>query len=772
MASEPDQAPRAQSLLTLGALAVMLSAAALAFGRVFKGEGATLRLVVAAVASAALATLLERRNLLIATIASGALLILAVGLLVWPSTTFWGLPTARTFAAIGDAIGRVREQARIQVSPTVPLPPLFLAAITAIWAAAFSAHALLGRAGSPILAMLPPVALVGFADTVLDDGGRPFFAVLFLLGVLTVILADGIRRMRQWGPVWPWHGRRGRKRVVPARGATRVAAVALGAAVLLPGLLPGFGAGPLIDLGSGSNSGHIDPFVSIQATLRETNPQALFSVASPVRAYWRMLSLDTFDPENQNWGTADPIALHGQAISTTAPLPGAEPVSPFPAEGGASGVSTSVKQTFTVLRELPAGEAWLPMAYAPQNISYPTAALRYDARLTTAIAPGIVPQGTQYTVTSRITSPTRGQLEVISSLATPEAARYSHLPQGTPSQLRDIALGIVNAAHATTPIDEVLAIWNYLRSPPFRYDKKVDYSNDPNAIVDFLTKGHAGFCQHYATAMALLVRELGLPARIAVGYRPGHPDPNRPGTYIVTSQEFHTWVEVLFPTYGWLPFEPTPEMTNPAAASYEVAPTASSCASGRSCTGGSAATGHQGIGLDPHDRGNNGLGAHQRKGRTLHGRGVSGPVGVVTNHRLPLGTLLRIGLLLGLAFLILTPPIRFATRFVRLRRAHGGRSRILAEYRAFIDRAADLGFPRAPGETIDEYRRRVASRVRLSDGHLGRLSSAAERAAYGTEETPEADVRALHADARVALKDVRRSVGLAQRIRGQYRPSL
>ncbi|MDP9242298.1 MAG: DUF3488 and transglutaminase-like domain-containing protein, partial [Actinomycetota bacterium] len=730
------------------------------------------RLVVAAVASVALATLLERRNLLIATIASGALLILAIGLLVWPSTTLWGLPTARTFAAIGEAIGRVREQARIQVSPTVPLPPLFLAAITAMWAAAFSAHALLGRAGSPILAMLPPVALVGFADTVLDDGGRPFLAVLFLLGILTVILADGIRRMRQWGPVWPWHGRRGRQRAVPARGATRVAAVALGAAILLPGLLPGFGAGPLIDLGSGSDTGHIDPFVSIQATLRESNPEALFAVASPVRAYWRMLSLDTFDPENQNWGTGDPTALQGQSISTTAPLPGAESVSPFPAGGEASGVSTPVRQTFTVLRELPAGEGWLPMAYAPQNISYPSGAIRYDPRLTTAIAPGIVPQGTQYTVTSRISSPTRGQLEAIPSLATPEAARYSHLPQGTPSQLRDIAFGIVTAAHATTPIDKVLAIWNYLRSPPFRYDKKVDYRNDPNAIVDFLTKGHAGFCQHYATAMALLVRELGLPARIAVGYRPGHPDPNRPGTYIVTSQEFHTWVEVLFPTYGWLPFEPTPEMTNPAAASYEVAPTASSCTGGKSCTGGSAASGRQGIGLDPHDRGNNGLGAHQRKGRTIHGRAFSGPVDVAQGHRLPLGTLLRIALLLGVAFLILTPPIRFATRFVRLRRAHGGRSRILAEYRAFTDRAADLGFPRAPGETIEEYRRRVASSVRLSDGHLGRLSSATERAAYGTEEAPEADVRALHADARVALKDVRRSVGLAQRIRGLYRPSL
>src|SRR5205814_8394603 len=210
---------------------------------------------------AAVATAFERRTLLVATIASAAFFLLAIGLLVFPQTTFWGVPTGRTFAAIGRAIGLVRQQARVQVSPTEPLPPLFLAAVTAMWAAAFSAHALLARAGSPLLAMLPAVALVGFADTVLDDGGRPFFAVLFLLGVMTIILADGVRRLRQWRPIWPWQGRSATRRALPIRGATRGAVTATGTAALLPGLLPGFGAGPLVDIGSGSGEPHIDPFV-------------------------------------------------------------------------------------------------------------------------------------------------------------------------------------------------------------------------------------------------------------------------------------------------------------------------------------------------------------------------------------------------------------------------------------------------------------------------------------------------------------------------------
>jgi hypothetical protein len=97
---------------------------------------------------------------------------------------------------------------------------------------------------------------------------------------------------------------------------------------------------------------------------------------------------------------------------------------------------------------------------------------------------------------------------------------------------------------------------------------------------------------------------------------------------------------------------------------------------------------------------------------------------------------------------------------------------VLAEYRAFTERVADLGFRRDEGETIEEYGERIGANVRLSDGHLGRLSAAAERAAYSEEEPVDAEVGAARSDAKVALRDVRRSVGLMRRIRGLYRPEL
>jgi transglutaminase superfamily protein/transglutaminase TgpA-like protein len=87
------------------------------------------------------------------------------------------------------------------------------------------------------------------------------------------------------------------------------------------------------------------------------------------------------------------------------------------------------------------------------------------------------------------------------------------------------------------------------------------YSNRPTqispALVGFVTKTHAGYCQYFAGAMALMLRYLGIPARVAVGFAGGQYDPNQ-HLWNVTDREAHAWVEVWFKGYGWLPFDPTP----------------------------------------------------------------------------------------------------------------------------------------------------------------------------------------------------------------------
>jgi hypothetical protein len=72
----------------------------------------------------------------------------------------------------------------------------------------------------------------------------------------------------------------------------------------------------------------------------------------------------------------------------------------------------------------------------------------------------------------------------------------------------------------------------------------------------FLFDLRRGYCDYYATAMVVLARAAGLPARLVTGYAPGRYDPGN-ATFIVTAADAHSWVEVYFPDYGWIQFEPT-----------------------------------------------------------------------------------------------------------------------------------------------------------------------------------------------------------------------
>jgi hypothetical protein len=103
------------------------------------------------------------------------------------------------------------------------------------------------------------------------------------------------------------------------------------------------------------------------------------------------------------------------------------------------------------------------------------------------------------------------------------------------------------------------AVQDYLRSDRFTYT--VDISSlmpqcTGLSTVDCFALIRRGFCQQYATTMAMLMRLAGYPARYVLGYLPGAVQQN---TFIeqVTTQQLHAWVEVYFPSYGWIPFDPT-----------------------------------------------------------------------------------------------------------------------------------------------------------------------------------------------------------------------
>ena len=111
MARTSGPSPRLQRLAAFGATALLAAATAVAFGRVFEGGGAVFKVVLAGLASAAVASALERRNLLLATVVSAVVMVAVVGLLVLPETTWHGLPTMDTLRAMGDSAALVGSPA-------------------------------------------------------------------------------------------------------------------------------------------------------------------------------------------------------------------------------------------------------------------------------------------------------------------------------------------------------------------------------------------------------------------------------------------------------------------------------------------------------------------------------------------------------------------------------------------------------------------------------------------------------------------------------------
>jgi transglutaminase-like putative cysteine protease len=108
----------------------------------------------------------------------------------------------------------------------------------------------------------------------------------------------------------------------------------------------------------------------------------------------------------------------------------------------------------------------------------------------------------------------------------------------------------------------VLAIQERFQLGDFAYSTDVPAPDGPG-LLEFLMRSRVGFCTHYSSAMTVLVRSLGIPARIAGGFRVGTLQED--GSYLVRGSDTHVWVEVNFDGYGWLPFEPEHGATHPYA---------------------------------------------------------------------------------------------------------------------------------------------------------------------------------------------------------------
>lgn len=132
-------------------------------------------------------------------------------------------------------------------------------------------------------------------------------------------------------------------------------------------------------------------------------------------------------------------------------------------------------------------------------------------------------------------------------------AQYLLLPDTVPPRVLALARDLT--ATQATPYDRARAIENYLRTIPYTLDVPAP-PGDRDVADYFLFDLKRGYCDYYATAMTVLARAAGVPARVAVGYAAGTFD-DATQSFVVTEADAHSWTQIYFPEYGWVDFEPT-----------------------------------------------------------------------------------------------------------------------------------------------------------------------------------------------------------------------
>jgi hypothetical protein len=279
-------------------------------------------------------------------------------------------------------------------------------------------------------------------------------------------------------------------------------------------------------------------------------PQEEPEVAAPEvpRRYWRGITYDTYS--GQGWMNS-PLETEttaaGEFLALDHSVPGEQPAGGADSAGQTPRPDLELSQQF----ELVAAEGGLLYAAnAPLTLDHPAQSWRRSAGDLALMSSNV----SRYTVLSRPVDPTAAELRKAPTTLPPDLAeRYLALPDTVPQRVLDLAQEV--AGEADTAYDRVHAIESFLRT--YTYTLELPPPPADTDLVDFfLFNLQEGYCDYYASAMVVMARAIGLPARLASGYAQGTYE-HEAGRWVVTEKDGHSWVEVYFEGIGWVEFEPT-----------------------------------------------------------------------------------------------------------------------------------------------------------------------------------------------------------------------
>ena len=257
-------------------------------------------------------------------------------------------------------------------------------------------------------------------------------------------------------------------------------------------------------------------------------------------AYWRGLVFDTY--QAGQWTASNRSFVTFQPYIQPRFLPPAPPHN-----------LGTFAQVFRVVRTLP---GVISAAYPIQSLYAPVSALRRDA-YGTFRTPDVLRPGQTYSVVSFLPNLSAQELEADPFAVTPPENNREYLDSSALSKpAHQLAVQAV-AGHQATQFDEVMALTTYLQQN-FRYSLQLGQVPPGRDPVDwFLFDAKIGYCEQFATAETLMLRSLGIPARLATGYSTGDYNPVL-NQSIVREHDAHAWVEVWFAGHGWVPVDPSP----------------------------------------------------------------------------------------------------------------------------------------------------------------------------------------------------------------------
>lgn len=528
--------------------------------------------------------------------------------------------------------------------------------------------------------------------------------------------------------------------------------VALGAAgvvlaLILPLALPPVEVSEATPDGFSGYVAGVNPVLNLGADLRRALPRTVlsYSTRSGSAHYLRLVSLQNFTAET--WAPDPPVIDERNLPSRVGDPPGL-----------ASDVAVEDETTWVDVNNL--GSPWLPVPYPATSVSGLAGNWFWDAEALTFTSPDRGARGEDYRVESLEVQPTPSQLESAGTVVPDGYDKYLALPDRLPAIISDTAEQVT--AGAESNYEKAVALQEYFRDGEFGYSETAPedegYDGTGMEVLARFLVAKNGYCVHFASAMAVMARTLGIPSRVAVGFLPGtQTDDLVQGrvAYRVTTQNVHAWPELYFDGIGWTRFEPTPgrgfvptyaDEANPDVPTPPIVPTPSPTSSPSPSSSATAPA----IPLDP-----------------------SNPLTPGSTAQGLLGWLWFGLVLLGAALLLLVPAfIRALQRGGRMRKLARGSPSASTGWRELLQTAVDLGIRIDSAGTPREAARTIARSARLGGADAGSLVSAlhaVERQSFARPGRSMSGMEQVEHLNRV-LRRLRAAAGPLARLRAAFAP--